>query len=123
MSPIEHIEKGWPDAEKWGYMGPGWYFWCEDWANCVGPYRTEAEAKEALAKYCVELDKSPAERCIQYRQQLYGLEGPGSEQEVYEARIKLLEDLVRALYLSPLRSDVHLSQEQIKLLSEVLKSE
>lgn len=32
-----------------------------------------------------------AERCIVYRQQLYGPDGPGSETEVWEAKVRQLE--------------------------------
>lgn len=33
-----------------------------------------------------------AERCIQYRQDLYGHQGPGSDAEIYEARIQELKN-------------------------------
>lgn len=32
----------------------GWWFWEESWAFANGPYATEAEARAALRRYCVE---------------------------------------------------------------------
>lgn len=32
----------------------GWYFWDETWADRIGPYTTEEEAREQLEKYCGE---------------------------------------------------------------------
>lgn len=33
-----------------------WHFWDETWADSHGPFATEKEAREALAKYCAELN-------------------------------------------------------------------
>jgi len=33
-----------------------WYFWCECWSNEIGPWSTEADAREAMAIYGHGLD-------------------------------------------------------------------
>lgn len=41
------------DSELAGWTGPGWYFWTEDQAHCIGPYDSGQEAmreQEAYAK-------------------------------------------------------------------------
>jgi hypothetical protein len=35
-----------------------WWHWCEDWATAEGPFETEQLCREALAKYCEELDRA-----------------------------------------------------------------
>lgn len=34
-----------------------WYFWDETWADRVGPYDTEEDARIALKEYCKKLDE------------------------------------------------------------------
>jgi hypothetical protein len=34
----------------------GWWFWDETWAHRYGPYKTEANAREALRRYVDALD-------------------------------------------------------------------
>lgn len=36
---------------------PGWYFWQEDWADCIGPYETQLDAYRAFLEYVEELEK------------------------------------------------------------------
>jgi hypothetical protein len=43
-------------VHKDGFGQVGWYFWDETWADRIGPYETEEEAREKLAKYCIQLD-------------------------------------------------------------------
>lgn len=47
------------DPSQWekeeGWRGPGWYFWTETWADRCGPYETEAEAREQLKRYVLEV--------------------------------------------------------------------
>ena len=47
----------WADDPKY-YMKDAkglWHFYCEDWANTIGPYETQADAKAALILYCENL--------------------------------------------------------------------
>jgi hypothetical protein len=32
-----------------------WWFWDETWANKMGPFDTETEAREAIQQYCKEV--------------------------------------------------------------------
>lgn len=34
----------------------GWWFWDETWSGREGPFESRTRAREALSRYCVELD-------------------------------------------------------------------
>jgi hypothetical protein len=36
--------------------GGGWYFWDEDYLNCIGPFATKAEAVSAVLDYAEGLE-------------------------------------------------------------------
>lgn len=36
---------------EYGYKGPGWYFYDENWLYQHGPYNTKKEAQEACKEY------------------------------------------------------------------------
>jgi hypothetical protein len=38
-------------TDKWGFKGPGWYFWDETWSQATGPYRNRKKAAQALQTY------------------------------------------------------------------------
>jgi 5'-deoxynucleotidase YfbR-like HD superfamily hydrolase len=40
-----------------GYTSPGWYFWDETGARCIGPYAERVEAEDALNNYAGELNQ------------------------------------------------------------------
>jgi hypothetical protein len=48
---VSHLLESWPDAALAGWTGPGWYFWCEDFATCIGPYATKDEAHAEAERY------------------------------------------------------------------------
>lgn len=61
---IQYIDGPFPDSDLTSYSVPGWYFWC-GLVDCVGPYRTEEEAKAHQALYyemnaCLACQPSPA---------------------------------------------------------------
>jgi hypothetical protein len=47
---------------QWGFSTPGWYFWCEDEASCMGPWASAAEANTKAAEYAKWLDERPKPR-------------------------------------------------------------
>lgn len=58
QDPVRFISE--EDIEKWEPKedvkgGPGWYFFEETWAYVQGPYKTEAEAREACKGYAATL--------------------------------------------------------------------
>ncbi len=58
MSPYVYIEtKPSEDegAERWGYAGPGWYFYDETWAYCHGPFEALELTKTAMKEYARNL--------------------------------------------------------------------
>lgn len=47
---VHYVGSGTVDA--WGTVVlPGWYFWDETWADRIGPYDSEPEARDGLAAY------------------------------------------------------------------------
>ena len=40
----------------------GWWFWDETWADRIGPYKSEEDAREALELYCKYLETGDAEK-------------------------------------------------------------
>jgi hypothetical protein len=52
---VDYIATDWPDADLAGWEGPGWYFWTEDQATCIGPFATAAEAEAAAKEYAETL--------------------------------------------------------------------
>lgn len=40
---------------RYGYNGPGWYFYEETWAYVHGPYKSREEASEACNEYAKSL--------------------------------------------------------------------
>jgi hypothetical protein len=45
------------DFMRAGYLGQGWYFWCEAGTACMGPYPTKDAARIGLEKYAAWLDR------------------------------------------------------------------
>lgn len=52
---VEFISEDWPGGSMQGFAGPGWYFWDEVWANCIGPFLTEAACQKSLQDYVRQL--------------------------------------------------------------------
>lgn len=49
---IQFIKHGdWEDSEWAGWTAPGWYFWDETDAGCVGPFTTKRKARKVCRLY------------------------------------------------------------------------
>lgn len=46
------------------YRKGAWWFWDETWAHSVGPYSSEAVAREELAKYVAWLENGDKEKHV-----------------------------------------------------------
>lgn len=60
MDPVHYFDaalKGrdgyWDDLD--GATDTGWYFWCETWADRIGPFPSESKAREEMDRYCREV--------------------------------------------------------------------
>lgn len=53
--PVFYQDMNDPDDMDTMQRTPGWYFWQETWADTMGPYETEAAAREALKVYAEQL--------------------------------------------------------------------
>lgn len=52
--PVHYLAERVYLGEYSGWEEPGWYFWDETWADRIGPYITEEEARKELRRYCIE---------------------------------------------------------------------
>jgi hypothetical protein len=49
---IQFISQPFEDCYERGYSYPGWYFWDETQADCIGPFTTLSRATIELTRYC-----------------------------------------------------------------------
>lgn len=62
-------------------------------------------------------------RCVEYRKSLYGPDGPGSDQEVYETRIRTLERIINELNNSILvwQDVTRVSVQDVIIVNEIAR--
>lgn len=53
---VERVTAGKPCTQQQRDHPAGWHFWNESWSEAFGPYSTEQACREALERYCVQLD-------------------------------------------------------------------
>jgi hypothetical protein len=54
--PPCNLRTGSAELEAAGWTGPGWYFYDETDAGLVGPYDSDAAARDARRRYAADLD-------------------------------------------------------------------
>ncbi len=54
---ICHYEEAFEGAEAAGYTTPGWYFWDETEAHCLGPWATQQDAERQMVVYAEWLNR------------------------------------------------------------------